>query len=73
MLGEIIAKGVDEGVFRDGLDPIDLHMTISALCFYNVSNRYTFSEIFRRDMTSPKAVARRREQVIEVVLAACRR
>ena len=73
VLGEIIAKGADEGVFRDGLDPIDLHMTISALCFYNVSNRYTFSEIFRRDMTSPEAVARRREQVVEVVLAACRR
>jgi AcrR family transcriptional regulator len=73
VLGDIIAKGLDEGVFRDGLDPIDLHMTISALCFYNVSNRYTFSEIFRRDMTSPEAVARRREQVVEVVLAACRR
>lgn len=73
VLGDIIARGVAEGVFRDGLDPIDLHMTISALCFYNVSNRYTFSEIFRRDMTSPKAVARRRDQVVEVVLAACRR
>ncbi len=72
VLGEVIAKGRDEGVFRDDLDPIDLHMTISALCFYNVSNRYTFSEIFRRDMVSPKAVARRREQVVAVVLAACR-
>lgn len=72
VLGEIIAKGRDEGVFRDDLDPIDLHMTISALCFYNVSNRYTFSEIFRRDMTSPQAVERRREQVVQVVLAACR-
>lgn len=72
VLGEILAKGRDEGVFRAGLDPIDLHMTISALCFYNVSNRYTFSEIFRRDMVSPDAVERRREQVVEVVLAACR-
>lgn len=73
VLGEIIAKGREEGVFRDDLDPIDLHMTISALCFYNVSNRYTFSEIFRRDMTSAGAVKRRREQVVDVVLAACRR
>ncbi|TPG53873.1 TetR/AcrR family transcriptional regulator [Sphingomonas glacialis] len=72
VLGEILAKGRDEGVFRADLDPIDLHMTISALCFYNVSNRYTFSEIFRRDMVSPDAVERRREQVVEVVLAACR-
>ena len=72
VLSEIIAKGREEGVFRDGLNPIDLHMTISALCFYNVSNRYTFSEIFRRDMVSPEAVETRREQVVEVVLAACR-
>jgi AcrR family transcriptional regulator len=72
VLGEIIAKGRSEGVFRDDLDPIDLHMTISALSFYNVSNRYTFSEIFRRDMTSPRAVELRREQVVDVVLAACR-
>jgi AcrR family transcriptional regulator len=73
VLGDIIAKGRAEGVFCDDLDPIDLHMTISALCFYNVSNRYTFSEIFRRDMTSPEAVALRRERVADVVLAACRR
>lgn len=72
VLGEIIRQGVAEGVFRDDLDPVDLHMTISALCFYNVSNRYTFSEIFRRDMTSPDAVARRRQQVVDVVLASCR-
>ncbi|WP_082472898.1 TetR/AcrR family transcriptional regulator [Sphingomonas sp. Leaf357] len=72
VLGEIIAKGRDEGVFRDDLDPIELHMTISALCFYNVSNRYTFSEIFRRDMVSPEAVEKRREQVVGVVLASCR-
>ena len=33
--------------FRSDVDPIDLHMSISALCFYNVSNRYTFSTIFK--------------------------
>lgn len=73
VLGEIIAKGRAEGVFRDGLDPIDLHMTISALCFYNVSNRYTFSEIFGRDLTSAQATDRRREQVADIVVASVRR
>src|SRR5262249_27369187 len=71
LLGEIISKGTGEDAFRKDLDPNDLHMTISALCFYNVSNRYTFSQIFDRDMTSPEAVAKRREQVVEVVLAFC--
>jgi AcrR family transcriptional regulator len=73
LLGKIIAQGVAEGSFRKDIDPIDLHMTISALCFYNVSNRYTFSRIFDRDMTSPAAVEKRRDQVVRVVLAWCAR
>ena len=42
--------------------------SIAALNFFNVSNRYTFSQIFRRDMTSPEATAARRESVINTVL-----
>src|SRR5204862_1603328 len=61
-------RGVDAGLFRAGLDPVDIHMTISALCFFNVSNRATFSLIFERDMTSPKALAKRRAIVVETIL-----
>lgn len=60
-------RGVQSGVFRPGLDPIDLHWQISALCFFNVSNRATFSKIFSRDLKSKKALARLREQTIEMV------
>ena len=42
-------RGVKDGVFRKGLDPIDIHASISALTFFNVSNRYTFDLIFKRD------------------------
>jgi AcrR family transcriptional regulator len=65
---EIYARGCEEGVFRKGLDPIDLHASISALCFFNVSNQYTFSLIFKRDMMAPGAYAQRRENVIELIL-----
>ncbi len=47
-------------------------MSISALCFYSVSNRYTFSTIFKADMTSPKALAARKKSIIETILAAVR-
>lgn len=72
-LSRILARGEEAGLFRAGLDPVDLHMTISALCFYNVSNRYTFSFGFERDMTSPDALANRRANVISVVESWCRR
>ena len=64
----IYARGLAAGLFRAGLDVIDLHMTISALCFFNVANRATFSHIFQRDMTSPKAAVARRAVVIDTVL-----
>ena len=70
-LRKLIDRGVKSGHFRTDLDPIEVHMSISALAFYNVSNRYTFSIIFGRDMTSPKAVASRREAVADIISRWC--
>lgn len=67
-LTRICRRGVEEGVIRADIDPLDLHMSISALCFFNVSNRYTFSKIFNVDMASPKATRKRRERVTDMIL-----
>jgi AcrR family transcriptional regulator len=64
----IYARGVAEGSFRPGLDPVDLHWQVSALCFFNVSNRATFSRIFGRDLGSDEAQATLRGQVVDMVL-----
>jgi AcrR family transcriptional regulator len=66
-ISRLYERGVASGVFRPGLDPIELHWQISALCFFNVSNRATFSKIFSRDLKSKKALARLREQIVEMV------
>lgn len=68
-LQAIIDKGVAAGIFRTGIDPVDLHMSVSALCFYNVSNRYTFASNFGVDMSSPKSLKKRRAQITEIVLS----
>jgi AcrR family transcriptional regulator len=67
-LRRVYERGVQARVFRRGLDPIDLHMSISALSFFNVSNRHTFSLVFKVDLESPKALARRREAIVEMVM-----
>ena len=72
MLRQILDRGTAAGIFRKDLDPVEVHMSVSALCFYNVSNRYTFSRIFERDMTSPKALAARREVIVDIVDRWCR-
>jgi AcrR family transcriptional regulator len=69
----VYERGCAAKVFRSGLDPIDIHWAISALCFFNVSNRHTFSIIFDRDMTSAKSVRERRENVIEQIVRFVRR
>ena len=67
-VSRVYQRGLDAGVFRRDVDPIDLHMSISALCFFNVANRYTFSLIFKRDLTSPAALRARRDSVVEMVV-----
>lgn len=67
-LRDIYKRGLEEGVFRAGLDPLDLHMSISALSFFNVSNQHTFSLIFDCDVAADEAVAQRRRNVEDMVL-----
>ncbi len=67
-LAVILKKGEALGLFRSGVDPVDLHTTISALSFYNVSNRHTFLHNFGVDFTAPEVRARRRDQIIDCVL-----
>jgi AcrR family transcriptional regulator len=64
---KLIDRGVASGVFRAGLDAVDLHSTISALAFFNVSNRHTFTTIFKRDTQSGAGLAQRRANIIELV------
>jgi AcrR family transcriptional regulator len=64
---QLYERGVAQGVFREGLQAIDIHATISALSFFNVANRHTFGTIFKIDMLTPDVAAKRRQEVIETV------
>ena len=72
-LRRIVSRGQKGRIFRRDIDPIELHMSISALGIFNVANRATFSTIFKRDMTSPRALAARRKEIVEIVLQHVRR
>jgi AcrR family transcriptional regulator len=67
-LRSVYERGVAQGLFRSGIDPVDLHMSISALSVFNVANRHTFSLIFQRDLDSPGAIAARRENIVEMIV-----
>jgi len=67
-LRRVYERGLKEGVFRSGIDPVDLHMSISALSVFNVANKHTFSLIFRRDLDSAAAIVARRDSIIEMIV-----
>jgi hypothetical protein len=60
-------RGVAQGVFRAGLDPVDIHSAISAFTFFNVSNRHTFGLIFK-DKARNAQSADRRASITDMVV-----
>ncbi|WP_267138326.1 TetR/AcrR family transcriptional regulator [Anianabacter salinae] len=68
-LAEIIRRGEAEGAFRPGLDPVALHWQISALSFFNVSNRPTFSALFGPGLFGPEGQNALRGQAVDMILS----
>ena len=68
ILASILQRGQADGVFRPDVDPIDVHMLISAFCFFRVSNRYTFGLVFQRDLSSPAVRDRHKRMIADVVI-----
>lgn len=67
-LEQIYRRGQEDGIFRSGIEPLELHWHISALSFFNVSNRATFSRVFGNSLTRKTGQKVLREQIAEMVL-----
>ena len=68
VLTRILDRGRAAGVFRDDVDPLDVHMMISAFCVFRTANRHTFNAIFQRDMLDPARREHYRRMLGELVL-----
>jgi AcrR family transcriptional regulator len=64
---KVLRRGGEEGALRADIDPVELHMTISALSLFHVTNRYTFGTVFSRDMVSNEAAAQRKKEVVDII------
>ena len=70
MISDLLARGAREGVFRRGVDPVQLYVSIAALGYFYLSNAYTLSTIFGRDLCAPQAQDERIAHVVDLVLGA---
>jgi len=68
MISKLLQRGVKQKLFRKGVDPVQLYISIAALGFFYLSNRHTLSTIFGRDLTARIALAERGSHIADVVL-----
>lgn len=69
MIDDLLQRGAKAKIFRKDVDPVELYISIAALGFFYMSNRYTLSTIFGRDLTAPDSIKARGRHLIDVVMS----
>ena len=67
-LESVLERGRASRLFRSGVDPAQLYISIAALSYFYLSNQHTLSAIFGRDLRQPKAESERLSHMTELVL-----
>jgi len=68
MISGVLQRGEAAGLFRSGIDPVQLYISITALAYYYLTNRYTTSIIYDTDLNTPEALTRRHEVIQDTIL-----
>ena len=71
-LRAVLRKGEAQGLFRKGVDPVQLYISIAGEGYFYLSNRYTLSRIFDRDLMTPRALTSRARHITRMILNAVR-
>jgi AcrR family transcriptional regulator len=64
----VLTRGAASGVFRAGVDPMQLYISMLALGHFYVANRHTLSTIFGTALDTEAAIEAREAHITEVVL-----
>ena len=67
-IDDLLSRGVAEGSFRKGVDPMQLYITISGIGYFYLSNQYTLSAVFKKDLSKEDQIAARLDHIIDVVM-----
>ena len=72
MVADVLKRGEAAHVFRPGVDPVQLYISIAGLSYFYLSNSATLGVIFARDLLAPDAREARLRHMQELVLAGLR-
>lgn len=67
-LGDVLAQGVRQGVFRRRVDPAEFYVFIASLCYFPISNMHTLRAVFRLPIDQPW-LDRRADDAADMLLA----
>jgi AcrR family transcriptional regulator len=67
-LATVLARGREAGLFRGGVDPLQLYVSIAALSYFYLGNNHTLSAVFGRDLASDASRAQRLAHMVDVIL-----
>jgi len=73
MIQTILDKGVAAGLFRSGIDPAQLWISIAGISYFYFSNVFTLSVILDRDLQSKPEIDMRRSHVEDLILQSIRK
>lgn len=68
----ILSQGVREGLFRKGVSPGQLYISITALSYFYFSGMPTLSAILGKDLRSKSALRARRRHIVDFVMHSLR-
>ena len=68
-IATLLRRGAESGQFRADTDPVKTYISIAALGFFYLSNRWTLSTIFRRDLAAKGELDAWGAQIEDVVLS----
>jgi len=72
LIGETLDRGVRDGVFRTGLDPLHIYLSIAGMSFFFFANIHTLSRIFDEVHDTVHGRDVRRAQIVDFTLNAIR-
>lgn len=72
LIAKTLARGIRARVFRRGIDPVELYISVAGMSYFFFSNRLTLSSIFSRDLSSADAVGAYRAHVVAFAMAGLR-
>jgi len=72
-LSDVLEKGKTQGVFVEHADPLHVYLTIASLGYFYLSNQYTLSTIFGRELIEPHHLDAWEQHIVHVTLASIKR